>query len=279
MWHGRTIAPRSPPSRSAGARLCHRSGQRRRARSVCRHRQDARARRSLCPADRSRRRSAEHPRDHVHAQGRGRDARARARGAAPGGRRRPDRRQRWRALRNHIADIQISTIDAFCFGLLREFPLEADVEPGFDIADETEMARFAAEAMDRTLRAIRGRSGADDESLRLLLATGEDAGAARRCGGAAGPAARGAARRSATFVRRQRPGANCGAMAATRFVAPHPRRHRRLAATRSALLDDGPQGSPEFRWLRADLSRARCVLGDADRPACSTSAAGWSGIS
>ena len=39
------------------------------------------------------------------------------------------RANRWRDLRNRIGDIQISTIDAFCFGLLREFPLEADVDP------------------------------------------------------------------------------------------------------------------------------------------------------
>jgi len=43
----------------------------------------------------------------------------------------------WRRLRERIADIEISTIDAFCFGLLREFPLEADVDPAFEIADET----------------------------------------------------------------------------------------------------------------------------------------------
>src|SRR5512139_604641 len=33
---------------------------------------------------------------------------------------------RWRDLRDHTADIAISTIDAFCLSLLREFPLEAD---------------------------------------------------------------------------------------------------------------------------------------------------------
>ena len=32
------------------------------------------------------------------------------------------------------AEIQVATIDAFCFGLLREFPLEAGVDPGFEIA-------------------------------------------------------------------------------------------------------------------------------------------------
>ena len=55
-----------------------------------------------------------------------------------------------------LAEIQVATIDAFCFGLLREFPLEAGVDPGFEIADETEMARFATEALDVTMRIARG---------------------------------------------------------------------------------------------------------------------------
>jgi len=36
----------------------------------------------------------------------------------------------------------VSTIDAFCLSLLREFPLEADVDPGFDLADTTEVPRL-----------------------------------------------------------------------------------------------------------------------------------------
>src|SRR6185436_7671326 len=43
---------------------------------------------------------------------------------------------RWRELRDRTADIAISTIDAFCLSLLREFPLEADLDPGFAMADE-----------------------------------------------------------------------------------------------------------------------------------------------
>src|SRR5437764_9275282 len=38
---------------------------------------------------------------------------------------------RWRDLKERLGDISISTIDAFCLSLLREFPLEADVDPGF----------------------------------------------------------------------------------------------------------------------------------------------------
>ena len=45
---------------------------------------------------------------------------------------------RWRDLRDRLADIAISTIDAFCLSLLREFPLEADVDPGFDMAADAD---------------------------------------------------------------------------------------------------------------------------------------------
>ena len=51
-------------------------------------------------------------------------------------------RTRWNAIRDRLADIQISTIDAFCLSVLREFPLEADLDPGFGMADETEVPRL-----------------------------------------------------------------------------------------------------------------------------------------
>jgi len=75
-------------------------------------------------------------------------------------------RELWRSLRERIADVQISTIDAFCFSLLREFPLEAGVDPAFQIADETEMARFANEALELALRALRGQIAADEPTRR-----------------------------------------------------------------------------------------------------------------
>ena len=36
-------------------------------------------------------------------------------------------RRYWRSLRDRTSDIAITTIDAFCLSLLREFPLEADL--------------------------------------------------------------------------------------------------------------------------------------------------------
>lgn len=153
---------------------------------------------------------------------------------------------RWRELRQRISDIQISTIDAFCFSLLREFPLEAHVEPGFDIADETEMGRFAREAMDRALRITRSLLP-EDEALRLLftrvrgnvLRDAVEEMLDRRH--VALPAV-------ASFVRRSQ--ATTAEDAVDAFLA----RLRGVLQSphRAALLDSGPD-APEFRWLSADL--------------------------
>jgi ATP-dependent helicase/nuclease subunit A len=69
---------------------------------------------------------------------------------------------RWTTLRDRLADIAISTIDAFCLSLLREFPLEADLDPGFRMADDTEVPRLMDEAIDRTLRIGRALAQEDE---------------------------------------------------------------------------------------------------------------------
>ncbi len=76
---------------------------------------------------------------------------------------------RWRELRDRTSDINISTIDAFCLSLLREFPLEADLDPGFSLADETEVPRLIAESLDRALRICRSLAR-DDEHVALVFA-------------------------------------------------------------------------------------------------------------
>ena len=78
-------------------------------------------------------------------------------------------RARWRELRDRLSDIAISTIDAFCLSLLREFPLEADLDPGFTMADETEVPRLIDEALDRALRICRSLAR-DDENVALAFA-------------------------------------------------------------------------------------------------------------
>jgi ATP-dependent helicase/nuclease subunit A len=79
----------------------------------------------------------------------------------------------WKELRDSLTDISISTIDAFCLALLREFPLEADVDPGFDLADETETPKLVDEALERTLRAGRGIAARQPEMALLFAQLGE----------------------------------------------------------------------------------------------------------
>jgi ATP-dependent helicase/nuclease subunit A len=76
---------------------------------------------------------------------------------------------RWRELRDRTDEIAISTIDAFCLSLLREFPLEADLDPGFDIADDTEVPRLVDESLDRALRIARNLAR-EDENVALVFA-------------------------------------------------------------------------------------------------------------
>jgi ATP-dependent helicase/nuclease subunit A len=78
-------------------------------------------------------------------------------------------KDRWRALRARLGEIAISTIDAFCLALLREFPLEADVDPGFDLADETQVPRLMDEALDQSLRICRAQARTN-EQLSLVFA-------------------------------------------------------------------------------------------------------------
>jgi ATP-dependent helicase/nuclease subunit A len=158
-------------------------------------------------------------------------------------------RPRWRALTDRVADIQVSTIDAFCFRLLHEFPLEAGVDPGFEIADETEMARFSAEALALTFRTLRTLVAADAD-VRLLLAeipttTLREALASlvdRRH--VLLPAV-------ATFVSRHEQQRTAEAVAAA-FLDDV--RSVLAAPEARSIRDEGPIGAPDFDWLAADLS-------------------------
>ena len=80
---------------------------------------------------------------------------------------------RWRDLRDRTADIAVSTIDAFCLSLLREFPLEADLDPGFTVADDTVLPRLIEEALDATFRTCRAVARADDDVALVLAHLGE----------------------------------------------------------------------------------------------------------
>src|SRR3954454_24347519 len=78
-------------------------------------------------------------------------------------------RGRWAALRDRLADIQISTIDAFCLSLLREFPREADLDPGLTMADETEVPRLVDQSLDTSLAIFIGLAKREPD-LALVLA-------------------------------------------------------------------------------------------------------------
>lgn len=147
-----------------------------------------------------------------------------------------------------LAEIQIATIDAFCFGLLREFPLEADVDPGFEIADETEMARFATEALDVTFRIARGLV-TRQEPLRLLF-TRVKPRTLRIALSRLLDSRHIAEPAIATFVR-QKVARRSADDVASVFVE----RLRAAVSGQPALITDGPLGAPEFQWVAQDLVR------------------------
>ena len=76
---------------------------------------------------------------------------------------------RWKELRERLSDIAISTIDAFCLSLIREFPLEAGVAPGFDLADQTQIPRLIGEALDRSLRIGRHLAQTDADVAMVFI--------------------------------------------------------------------------------------------------------------
>jgi ATP-dependent helicase/nuclease subunit A len=80
---------------------------------------------------------------------------------------------RWRELRDHLGDIAISTIDAFCLSLLREFPLEADVDPAFELAADADVPRLVEESLDQAFRLCRAVARDDDDVALLFAQLGE----------------------------------------------------------------------------------------------------------
>jgi len=82
-------------------------------------------------------------------------------------------RARWRELKERLGDIAISTIDAFCLSLLRESPLEADIDPGFELADDTEVPRLIDESLDQALRICRFIARDDDDVALVFAQLGE----------------------------------------------------------------------------------------------------------
>ncbi len=172
----------------------------------------------------------------------------------------PEDAVRWRQLRDRLNDIAISTIDAFCLSLLREFPLEADLDPGFDVADETEVPRLVEESLDAALRVCRARAGRDEGIALLFAQLGENR---LRAGLAALLARRGVAERvlrraTGAFPRGLTMAQACRG-GADRLAAEL----RAIPGGLEAFLDSGPVGHPRYALLSADIRRlVRAAQGD-----------------
>jgi ATP-dependent helicase/nuclease subunit A len=154
------------------------------------------------------------------------------------------------SMRDRLADVQITTIDGFCFSLLREFPLEADVSPAFEVADETEMARFSAEATAATLDVAR-RLSTDDEAVRLLLARVK-APVLKEALAMLVDRRHVSLPAVARFVERR---GSLGSVDACRRFLDHASAAVALVPD-SAFFDDGPVGSPAFARLAEELRSA-----------------------
>jgi ATP-dependent helicase/nuclease subunit A len=162
----------------------------------------------------------------------------------------PQDAERWKALRDRIGDIAICTIDAFCLLLLREFPLEADLDPDFDVADETEMTRLVEESLDQALRIARSQARHQEHVALLFAQLGE---ARLRTGLAAllgrRQVAVGVLNRVLTRGRRDMTVALACATGWQRLEAAL----RGAPGGLDALLNDGPLDHPRFRLLAASI--------------------------
>ena len=79
---------------------------------------------------------------------------------------------KWNEIRDRLGEIAISTIDAFSLSLLREFPLEADLDPGFEMADETEVPRLIEASLDQSLRIFAGLAKHEPDVALVLAQLG-----------------------------------------------------------------------------------------------------------
>src|SRR5262249_55872366 len=160
---------------------------------------------------------------------------------------------RWPGVKERLGDIAISTIDAFCLSLLREFPLEADVDPGFDLADDTEVPRLVAASLDQALRICRGLAREDDDVALVFAQLGE-----RRL--RAGIAALLDRRLVAPDALRRFLQKGPRALTAEGACAAAAARLRDIfAGVRDGLplfLADGPCRHPQFAMLAADIQSA-----------------------
>ncbi|MGE3705093.1 MAG: UvrD-helicase domain-containing protein [Vicinamibacterales bacterium] len=157
---------------------------------------------------------------------------------------------RWRDLKDRLGDIAISTIDAFCLSLLREFPLEADVDPAFELADDTEVPRLIGESLDRTFRICRAVAREDDDVALVFAQLGER----RLRSGIAALLDRRLVAPQALHRYLARGPRDLTIEAACVRAASRLREHlRAVDGGLDAFLADGPLGHPHFAMLAGDL--------------------------
>jgi ATP-dependent helicase/nuclease subunit A len=161
-------------------------------------------------------------------------------------------RARWAALRDRLGEIAISTIDAFCLSLLREFPLEADVDPGFEMADETEVPRLIEESLDQALR-IFTRLARTEPDVALVLA---QLGLSRTREGLGALLGRRLVAWSALdrFLARG-PADLTSIVVCRRTLTALQDTLRSVPGGLPQFLDDGPAGHPRFQLLVRELRR------------------------
>jgi ATP-dependent helicase/nuclease subunit A len=182
-------------------------------------------------------------------------------------------RRLWLDLRDRTADIAISTIDAFCLALVGEFPLEAGLQPGFRVADDTEVVRLVDQSIDRALAIGRGIASSD-EAVALTLV---HLSSARLRGGLAHlldrrlVARQALARFASGPDGGHRPGgratgsAGSAASAVGRFSEEIARAFTAAPGGLDGILRDGPVHDPAFGLLASELRRL--ANGERSRPA------------
>ncbi len=159
---------------------------------------------------------------------------------------------RWRDLKDRLGDIAISTIDAFCLSLLREFPLEADVDPAFELADDTEVPRIVRESLDRTFRICRGVAREDDDVALVFAQLGERR---LRVGIAALLDRRLVAPQALRRYLAHGPRGLTAARACRQAAERLREQLRAVEGGLDAFLRDGPTRHPHFAMLAADVRR------------------------
>jgi ATP-dependent helicase/nuclease subunit A len=155
-------------------------------------------------------------------------------------------------IRGRLDEIAISTIDAFCLSLLREFPLEADLDPGFEMADETEVPRLVDESLDRSMRIFAGLAR-DEPDVALVLA---QLGTARTREGLATLLDRRLVASSALdrFLVRG-PAGMTAELVCRRAATALQDALRAVPGGLTRFLADGPVNHPRYRFLMRSLDR------------------------